>query len=195
LDNGPLSVCRDQKTVKVNLKTVSYRVVVDSRGQAAGAYQRLAVKTMPLREQSQLARSIPRKSAATTANVQTQLISSAREPAFQSPHHGSSDPGRMPIHPHDRAESLKPEWIAESREKCGASVIVDDCFSNRRAQNGHSLRQPFGDAPAVKRKVRGARAFHGWDYIPPKGREPSPAGNLSTLLPVMSWITRNDQRD
>src|ERR1051326_7418119 len=71
----------------------------------------------------------------------------------------------MPIHSHDCAERLKPEWIAQARQKRGGTVVVDNCFGNRGAQAGHPLGQPVRHAAAMQRKVGKSRAFHAWDYI------------------------------
>src|SRR5258707_15383867 len=44
LNDGPFAFCGDDETVKVELKSIGDRVVVDSRRQATGAHQRFAIE-------------------------------------------------------------------------------------------------------------------------------------------------------
>jgi hypothetical protein len=55
--------------VKVNLKSVGYRVVVNARRQPAGANQRFAVEAARCGQRTQFLLRVPRKLSATTANV------------------------------------------------------------------------------------------------------------------------------
>src|ERR1044072_2260077 len=69
----------------------------------------------------------------------------------------------MPIHSHHSPQSLKPEWIAEPRQEERCSIFVDDCFCDRGSERHHALRQPRGDAAAMKWKISNAGTFHGKD--------------------------------
>ena len=66
----------------------------------------------------------------------------------------------MPVHSHDGAEGLEPERIAEARQKCGGSVIVNDGLGDRGAELRHALGKPWRHTPTVKRQIRDARPFH-----------------------------------
>ena len=66
----------------------------------------------------------------------------------------------MPIHSHHGTERLKPERIAQPRQEDGGAVVPDDGFADRRAQFGHALGKPLGDAAAVKRKICDSGALH-----------------------------------
>src|SRR3989442_8325579 len=114
---GPLAVRRDDEAVQVNLKAVGDRIVVDARGQPAGAYQRFTIKTALRCYLTQFVWRIARKAAAAAADKNAEFVRPRSETALERAHHGSSDSRRMPIHPHHRAERLKPEWIAQAREK------------------------------------------------------------------------------
>src|SRR6266545_3060725 len=91
LYDGPLAVRRDDEAVQIDLKAVGDRVVVDARGQPAGADQRFAIKTAPLAYLSQFVWRIAREAAAAAANVDTEFIRARSETALESAHHGGSD--------------------------------------------------------------------------------------------------------
>src|SRR5437868_15145425 len=114
---GPLAVRRDDKAVQVNLKAVSDRVVVDARGQTAGPHQRFAVETAPLAYLPQFVWCVAREATAAPANVDTEFVRAQGETALERAHHGRGDARRVPIHPHHRAQRLKPKRIAQAGEK------------------------------------------------------------------------------
>jgi hypothetical protein len=66
----------------------------------------------------------------------------------------------MPVHPHDRAERLKPERIAEARQERGAAVVMDDALGDGCTEYRHTRRQPRGHSTAVQREIGNTRALH-----------------------------------
>jgi hypothetical protein len=44
----------------------------------------------------------------------------------------------MPIHSHDSAEGLKPEWVSKPAQKLVASVMMNNRFGDYGAQPRHS---------------------------------------------------------
>src|SRR5262249_563336 len=69
LHDGPLAIRRDDKTVQVNLKAVGDRVIVDARGQPAGADQGAAVEAAALRDTEQFLRRVAREPSSAAADV------------------------------------------------------------------------------------------------------------------------------
>jgi hypothetical protein len=55
---------------------------------------------------------------------------------------------------------LKPEWIAQAREKRSSAVIMNDGFGNRGAQPGHALRQTRRHSPAMQRQISDSGRLH-----------------------------------
>src|SRR5207237_531656 len=91
LHDGPLAVRRDDEAVQINLKAVNDRVVVDARGQTAGADQGFTIETATLTYLSQLVWCITREATAAAAKVDTEFIRARSETALERAHHGSSD--------------------------------------------------------------------------------------------------------
>src|SRR6266567_76162 len=165
LYDGPLAVRRDDEAVQINLKAVGDRVVVDARGQTAGADQGFAIETTPLAYLSQFVWRVAREAAAAAANVDAEFVCTRSETALERAHHGSSDSRRMPIHSHHRAQRLKPEWIAQTREKRRGAVIVNNRFRDRSPEPGHSLRQPKRHMPTMQRQISNSRTLHDFSIV------------------------------
>ena len=146
--------------MQIDLEAVRDGVVVDSRGQSAGARQRIAVQTGFLGHGAQLIGRFARMLAASAANVDAQLVRSGIEAALQRADDGSRDAGRMPVHAHHRTEGLKPERIAQAREQLGRTVVEKNAFADRRAEARHAIGQPGRDTAAMQRKIGVAGASH-----------------------------------
>ena len=67
-------VGRDDEGVQVDLKAVGDRVVVDARGQPAGAHERVAVEAAALGDRAQFVRRVARMPAAAAADVDAQFV-------------------------------------------------------------------------------------------------------------------------
>src|SRR5207253_2378561 len=105
------AVVRDDEAVQVEVEAVLDGGAVDLGGEAAGARERLAVEADALADRDQLARRLPRVGAAPAADVNAELAAAQRERALQRPEHARGDAGRVPVHPHHRAERLEPERL------------------------------------------------------------------------------------
>src|SRR6185369_2492286 len=93
LHYGPFAFCTQNKTVKVDLKTVGDGVVVDASRKPAGADECIRVETTAFSERTKLVWCVAGRLAATTADVQSELVRARRKATFQRAHHGSSDAG------------------------------------------------------------------------------------------------------
>src|SRR5262249_11872993 len=74
LDNGPFSIGRNYKCVKINLKAVRDRVVVDSGRKTARPDESLTIEAPAIRNSSQLARRVPGMPAAAAADVDAEFV-------------------------------------------------------------------------------------------------------------------------
>ena len=108
---------RHHERVQVNLEAVGDRVVVDARGQPAGAHQRLAVEARASATARSSSGVFARVPAAAAADVEAQLVRARIEPALERAHHRCRDAGGVPVHPHHAAERLEPERVAQPREQ------------------------------------------------------------------------------
>src|ERR1700675_2328187 len=60
----------------------------------------------------------------------------------------------MPVHAHDGAEGLNPEWIGEPTQQFVASIMMHDRLAHDRAETCHAVGEPFRNLPAMQREVR-----------------------------------------
>ena len=146
--------------MQIDLEAVGDRVVVDARGQAAGADQRFAVEAAPLGHGAQFVGRVARVPPAAAADVQTEFVGPRIEAALERPQHRRRDARRVPVHPHDAAQRLEPERIAQPGQQLGRAVVKQTLSDDRRAERGHPLREPRRHAPAMQRQIGDARAFH-----------------------------------
>src|SRR5262245_33343117 len=146
--------------MKIYLKTVGDRIIVDACGQPADADQSFAIEAAALGDRPQFLRRVSRMSSAAAADVYPEFIRTRREAALQSAHDGCCNARRVPVHPHDRTERLEPEGVTETREESRCSVILNNSFGDGRAESGHPFGQPLRNTPAMKRKVCDSGAFH-----------------------------------
>ena len=91
--------------------------------------------------------------AASATNVNAEFVRARAESALESAENRGGDAGGMPVHAHNGAERLEPEWIAQAREEFRRAVVIDDAFRDRCAEFRHALGQPRRDASAVERKI------------------------------------------
>ena len=74
LHDRPLAVGRQDERVQIDLEAVGDGVVVDARGQSAGADQRIAVEAGAMRDVAQLVRRLARLPPAAAADVDAELV-------------------------------------------------------------------------------------------------------------------------
>ena len=113
--------------VQVDLKAVGDRVVVDARGQAAGAHERVAVEPAAL---ARSARSSLRRLARVACRVRRRCRCRARRargfsPRFSAPITDVVMPEECQSMPITAAEGLEPEGIAEARQERRRAVVVE----------------------------------------------------------------------
>src|ERR1035438_153508 len=77
-----------------------------------------------------------------TANVKSEFRGTRIESPFERTDDGRSDPRRVPVHPHDRPESLKPIGIAEPRKKRRVSVMQENALDDRGSKLSHAIGEP-----------------------------------------------------
>ena len=160
LHNRPLAVGRDDERVQVNLKSVGDAVVVDLGGEAAGTDQRVAIQAPALRDGAQFVRRVARMPPASAADVQSEFRRTRIEPPLERADHRRGDAGRVPVHPHDGPESLKPIRIAEPRKKRRMTVVEKNTLDDRRPKLRHPVGEPGRHTAAVQRQVRNSRTLH-----------------------------------
>ena len=160
LDDGPVAVAREDERVQIDLKAVRDCVVVHARGEPAGANQRVAIEVDALGDRPQLAGRVARLLAASTADVDAELVGSRIEASLQRAHDRRGDAGGVPVHAHHRPERLEPERIAQARQQRRPAVMEQHAFRDRGAERGHTRRQPGRHAAAVQREVGDARSLH-----------------------------------
>src|SRR5207244_8218815 len=87
------------------------------------------------------------------AEINAKLIGPIAQAAFEGAEDGSRDSGGMPIHSHDRAEGLKPKWIAQPGEKLGAPVALQYHIANRRAELRHQSGESWRHEAGMQRMI------------------------------------------
>jgi hypothetical protein len=96
--------------------------------------------------------------------MKAELAGKRRQATLERADHAGGDSGRVPVHPHHRAERLEPERMREAAQELIATVFEHDRLGDDRAQPRHALPQPRGHAATVERKVGAAgSAGHGGD--------------------------------
>jgi hypothetical protein len=95
--------------------------------------------------------------SAAATNMDAQLLLERLQPALQRADDAGSDARRMPVHPHYRAERLKPERMRETAKQLVAAVVVDNRFADHGAKPGHAVSEPSWDTPAMQGQISGSR--------------------------------------
>ncbi len=160
LHHDPFAGGGHNEIVQVKLKAIGDRIVIDPRGKATGADQRLAFYSTGVGESEKFFRRLARVLSAAAANDDAQFMRLWIQPALQRAEHRSGDAGGMPIHPHHASQRLEPEWIAEAGEELRSAVVMHDSFGDGRTQLGHALRKPARDTSSVQRQFGNSGALH-----------------------------------
>ena len=150
LHDRPVAVARQDERVQIDLKAVGDRIVVDARGEPAGADQRVAIEADALGDRTQLAGCVARLLAASAADVDAELVRARIESSLQRAHHRRGDAGGVPVHAHHRSERLEPERIAQPRQQRRPAVVQHHALADRGAERGHAR------APATTARARRA---------------------------------------
>ena len=167
LHHDPVAVVGDDEAVQVELEPVLHRGAVDLGDEPARRRQRGAVEADALADRHQLVRRLARMPAAPAADMEAELAGERRQPALQRADHAGGDAGRVPVHPHHRAERLEPERMGEPAQQLVAPVMVDDRLGDHRAEPRHALGEPRRHAAAMQRQVGAARPLR--HYAAPGG--------------------------
>jgi hypothetical protein len=64
----------------------------------------------------------------------------------------------MPIHSHDGAERLKPEWVRKPAQELVAAVMMHDRLGDYRSKPRHSGSQPMRHAATMEREISASGA-------------------------------------
>src|SRR3954453_5936025 len=94
--------------------------------------------------------------AAAAADVNPELVLQRAEPALQRADHAGGDAGRMPVHPHHRAERLKPERLRQPPQEFVTAVVMDHGLGDDGPERGHARRKPWRHASAMEGEVGAA---------------------------------------
>src|SRR5262249_59049242 len=82
LHDRPLTIRRQNERVKIKLKAVGDRIVVDAGREAARSDERITIEAFPVGECTQFIGRSARVSAAAAAEVDTELIGAGVESSF-----------------------------------------------------------------------------------------------------------------
>src|SRR6202167_5538396 len=91
--------------------------------------------------------------AAATAPMDAEFVRKRPQAALEGADDAGGDAGRMPVHAHDGAERLEPEWKRQPLQEFVAAVVMDDGLSDDGAERRHAGRQPGRDASAVQKEI------------------------------------------
>ena len=150
LHHRPFARRGDDERVQVDLKSVGDGVVVD-----AGVRRLVRTSSSPSRpRRSARARSssgvlrecLPRPPQTYMPNSPARGIQSP----LQRAQHRSGDAGRMPVHAHDRAERLKPVWIAQTGKQLRWAVVIENAFGDRRPSRVMRSASQAGTRPPCR---------------------------------------------
>src|SRR5436853_4666030 len=114
LHNSPVAVIGHEEAVQIELKPVLDGRAIHLGHKPAGACEPGRIKASTVSDPRKLFRGAPRMFAASAAYMDPELFFERRKATLQGPDHAGGDPGGMPIHPHHRAERLKPEGMREA---------------------------------------------------------------------------------
>ena len=153
LHHDPLAVVGDDEAVQIEIVTVLHRRAVDLGDQAAGARQRRAVEADPRADRHEFVRRLARMSAAAAADMQAELARQRLEAAFQRADDAGGDAGRMPVHPHHRAERLEPERVRQPSQQLVAAIVKNDRLGHDGAEPRHAVGKPLRNPTAMQRQI------------------------------------------
>ena len=132
LDHDPLAVVGDDEAVQVELEAVLHRRAVDLGDEPARPRQRRAVEAGALADRRRARPASARECLPRPPQTwRPSSPASGASPRFSAPMHAGGDAGRVPVHPHHRAERLEPEGMGEPAQELVAAVV--DARSPRRS--------------------------------------------------------------
>src|SRR5579883_115806 len=158
LDHDPMAVVGDDEAMQVKLEPVLHRGAVDLGDKPAGRGESGAVEADLFADGRQLLRRFARMFAAAAADMETEFAGKRLKPAFERAEHAGGDAGRVPVHAHDAAKGLEPEWMGEPAQQLVAAVMMDDRLADHRAEARHALGEPGRHAAAMQWKIGGSSA-------------------------------------
>jgi hypothetical protein len=85
--------------------------------------------------------------------MDTELMLNGAKAALQCTDDACSYPRGMPVHSHDGAEGLKPEWVRQSAQELIAAVLVDNSLGDYRSEPRHSVPQPMRHSATMEREI------------------------------------------
>ena len=104
LDDGPLSIVGDNKAVQVKIEAILHCRAVDLRNQAACLGKSCSIDTDSVTDGNEFLRRSPRMVAASSTDVNAQLVAERCQPSLERAYDARGDAGGMPVHPHHRPE-------------------------------------------------------------------------------------------
>src|SRR4051794_15481839 len=137
LDHDPAAVIRDDEPVEIEIEPILHGGAVDLGDQPARLGERPAIQPDALANARELVRRLARMPAAPAADMNAEFVREWRETALQRAEDARRDAGRVPIHPHDGAERLEPEWVGEPAQKFVTAIFEDDRFGDHRSEARH----------------------------------------------------------
>src|SRR6202162_6702829 len=126
LHDGPLAVVGNNKAVQVKVEAILHCRAVDLRNQAAFLGKSCSVDADLVTDGNEFLRRSPRMVAASSTDVNAQLLAERRQPSLEGTDNARRDTGGMPVHTHHGAKGLKPERIGQPPQQLVASVVVDN---------------------------------------------------------------------
>src|SRR5580698_2285982 len=93
------------------------------------------------------------------AAAQIEFVLSGGEAALQGADDAGGNARGMPIHPHHRAERLKPERMGQPLKEGIAPVMMNDGFRDNPAERRHTLSEPRRHPTAMQRKISTASSL------------------------------------
>src|SRR6516225_10126892 len=98
-------------------------------------------------------RSPPRVFPAAAANMDAELMLNWVKTALQCTDDACSYSRGMPVHSHDSAEGLKPEWVRQPAQHLLAPVMMDNSFRDHSPKPRHPRGKPVGHMAAMEWEI------------------------------------------
>ena len=153
LDHRPAAVIGDDEAVQIEVKPILDGGAVNLRHQPAETGERQSIESHPPTDRNQFVGRLARMLAAAAADMNAEFVRPRLEAALQRADDARRDPGRVPVHAHDRAERLKPKRMSKATKELVATIVMDDRLGDDRAEPGHAIRQPQRHPPAMERQI------------------------------------------
>ena len=85
--------------------------------------------------------------AATAADMNAEFIRQRLEPTLQGADDARRDARGVPVHAHDRAKRLEPEWMRKAAQQLVATVVMNDRLADDDAEAGIRSASQSGTRP------------------------------------------------